>query len=55
MRTHGTYPCYVWGPEPGCKPGRGCRCDPCRAAASDYLRQTRQRTAPALVARRTAA
>lgn len=50
MRSHGSYACYVWGPEPGCIPGRGCRCDDCRAAASAHLKAAKQRTAPAYVA-----
>lgn len=35
MRQHGTRSCYVHGPAPGA--GRGCRCEPCREANSDYV------------------
>lgn len=50
MRQHGTYTCYVWGPEPGCKPGRGCRCDDCKAAVRAKAAADKRRTAPAYVA-----
>lgn len=43
MREHGTYACYAWGPEPGCIPGRGCRCDECREAVRLYMAAKRQR------------
>lgn len=49
MRAHGTHTCFVWGTEPGCIPGRGCRCDECRAANSAYERERKQRTEPAYV------
>lgn len=49
MRAHGTYACYVWGPEPGSERGRGCRCDKCREAVRQYQAQARQRVAPAYV------
>lgn len=49
MRDHGTYACYVWGPEPGCLPGRGCRCDDCKAAVRAKAAADRRRTAPAYV------
>lgn len=49
MRDHGTYACYVWGPEPGCVPGRGCRCDDCKAAVRAKAAADRRRTAPAYV------
>lgn len=49
MRTHGSYSCYVWGPEPGCKPGRGCRCDDCKAAVRAKAAADKRRTAPAYV------
>lgn len=47
MREHGTNACYVWGPEPGA--GKGCRCDPCRAAAKAIRDAAKLRTAPAYV------
>lgn len=49
MRKHGTSACYAWGPEPGREPGRGCRCDLCREARSEYDRQRKQRVEPAYV------
>ena len=49
MRDHGTYACYVWGPEPGCLPGRGCRCDDCKAAVRAKAAADRRRTAPPYV------
>lgn len=49
MREHGTYACYVWGPEPGCVRGRGCRCDACKAAVRAKAAAARRRTAPAYV------
>lgn len=49
MREHGTYSCYVWGPEPGSVPGRGCRCDRCREAVRVKSAENRKRTAPAYV------
>lgn len=49
MREHGTYACYVWGPEPGCVRGRGCRCDDCKAAVRAKAAADRRRTAPAYV------
>lgn len=48
MREHGTYACYTFGTE-GQKGANGCRCDPCRAAASTYERNRKQRTAPPYV------
>lgn len=50
MRTHGTHSCFVWGPEPGSVPGRGCRCDLCRAANSAYERGRKARLVPPYVA-----
>lgn len=49
MREHGTHACFVWGTEPGCVPGRGCRCDECRAANNAYERERRRRTTPPYV------
>lgn len=50
MREHGTSACYAWGPEPGCLPGRGCRCGPCTDARRQYDKTQRRREAPAYVA-----
>lgn len=36
MRAHGTFACYQWGPEPGLRTGRGCRCFPCSDARYRY-------------------
>lgn len=49
MREHGTHACFVWGTESGCVPGRGCRCDDCRAANAAYERERKQRIEPAYV------
>lgn len=49
MREHGTHACFVWGPEPGSTPGRGCRCDECRAANSAYERERKRREVPPYV------
>lgn len=49
VRAHGTQACYVWGPEPGSLPGRGCRCDECRAASSAYNRALKRRVVPTTV------
>lgn len=46
---HGTAACYAWGPEPGCLPGRGCRCDLCADARREYEKKRRQRAEPAYV------
>lgn len=48
-RPHGTHACYVWGPEPGCIPGRGCRCTECRRAHADYAAQRSRQVAPPYV------
>lgn len=48
MREHGTHACYVHGPEAGSRNG-GCRCQPCRDAATAYERQRARRTVPAYV------
>lgn len=50
MRDHGTSACYAWGPEPGCLPGRGCRCEPCIDARRQYDKANRRREEPAYVA-----
>lgn len=46
-RQHGTHACYVWGPAPGA--GKGCRCNECRTAHSDYEKTRARRTAPPYV------
>jgi WhiB family transcriptional regulator, redox-sensing transcriptional regulator len=50
VREHGTHACYVWGPEPGCLPGRGCRCTACSLARSEYERKRKQQAEPSYVA-----
>lgn len=47
MRAHGTYACYVWGHAPG--PGKGCRCEDCKAANRAYERERVRRATPAYV------
>lgn len=49
MRDHGTYTCYVWGPEPGSVTGRGCRCAECCAANTRYEKDRAARVAPPYV------
>lgn len=49
MREHGTYACYVWGPESGCLPGRGCRCEQCSEARRAHEKARRGSVAPAYV------
>lgn len=49
MREHGTSSCYAWGPEPGCLPGRGCRCVLCVDARRQYDKRRRQQAEPAYV------
>jgi WhiB family redox-sensing transcriptional regulator len=46
-REHGTHACYVFGPAPGA--GKGCRCDPCRAARASYERDRQRRVEPSYV------
>lgn len=43
MRVHGTRACYVFGPDEG--QGKGCRCEPCRAANREYARTRERRRA----------
>lgn len=47
-REHGTHNCYVHGPDRS-KTGRGCRCEPCRAANREYERQRAARIEPPYV------
>lgn len=46
-REHGTSACYAWGPEPGA--GKGCRCEPCKAARKAYDKRLKQRAEPGYV------
>lgn len=48
-RPHGTHVRYVQGPDHNNWPGRGCRCDPCRQANTDYERQRAARVEPAYI------
>lgn len=48
-RQHGTHTCYVHGPDRS-ESGKGCRCEPCRKANSEYERQRARRVEPAYVA-----
>src|SRR4051794_5912333 len=48
-REHGSYVRYVQGPDINDVPGRGCRCELCRAANRDYERERKRRKAPAYV------
>lgn len=47
-RPHGSHVCYVHGPDRAFS-GKGCRCEPCRAANRDYERERARRVAPAYV------
>lgn len=52
-RVHGTHNCYVHGPD-RTHTGRGCRCEPCRAANTRYERDRARRVTPSYVAADTA-
>lgn len=47
-RPHGTHACYVHGPDRAHE-GRGCRCEPCRAANAAYERERARRPEPPYV------
>lgn len=54
MRRHGTAVAYRFGLEGGSDSTKGCRCDDCRRAISEYEQERRQRIAPAYVGAVTA-